>query len=83
MLINGKIVISDEEYWSLTYPFNMLSRCPALAVPSGVGSNGVPTGIQLVARTYADRKVMEAGKAFETASGATPGWILDRRLPAG
>ena len=83
VLINGKIVISDEEYWSLTYPFNMLSRCPALALPSGVGGNGVPTGIQLVARTYADRKVMEAGKAFEAASGAIPGWSLDRRLPAG
>ena len=78
--INDKIVITDEEHWSLTFPFNMLSRCPALALPAGVSRNGVPTGIQLVARTYDDRKVMEAGKAFEAASTAMPGWNLDPEL---
>lgn len=78
--INDRIVITDEEHWSLTFPFNMLSRCPALAIPAGVGRNGVPTGIQLVARTYDDRRVIEAGKAFEAASGAMTGWNLDPQL---
>jgi len=33
----------------MTYPFNMLSRHPVLAVPSGFASHGVPTGLQIVA----------------------------------
>ena len=28
----------------MTTPFNVLSPCPVLAVPSGIASNGVPTG---------------------------------------
>ncbi len=72
--INHQTVTTDEEHWSLTYPFNLLSRCPALAVPSGLGQNGVPTSIQLVARTYADHKVIEAGKVFEAHANAIPNW---------
>ena len=37
--------------WSMTYPFNLLSRCPAATVPSGFASSGVPTGLQIVGRT--------------------------------
>ncbi|MEY4173777.1 MAG: hypothetical protein RI900_942, partial [Actinomycetota bacterium] len=37
---------------AMTLPFNILSRCPVLSVPSGLGSNGVPTGVQVVARPY-------------------------------
>ena len=72
--MNGKSVILDEEQWSLTYPFNMLSRCPVLSIPSGVSDSNIPTAIQLTARTFADRKVIEAGKAFEAASDAMPRW---------
>ena len=38
----------------MTYPFNMLSRCPVLSVPSGHAENGVPTGIQIVGKTYCE-----------------------------
>ena len=57
--------------WVMTMPFNMLSRCPVLSVPSGHASNGVPTGIQIVGRTYCDEDVFRAGLAYETAVG---GW---------
>ena len=57
--------------WSLTSPFNTLSRCPVLAVPSGHASNGVPTGIQIVGKTYCDEDVFQAGMAYEQAVG---GW---------
>ena len=36
--------------WVMTTPFNTMSRCPVLSVPSGRAANGVPTGIQIVAR---------------------------------
>ena len=51
--------------WTLTYPFNMLSRCPVISVPTGFAKNGVPTGLQIVGRTYDDIGVCRAAKAFE------------------
>ena len=62
----GKI-IPDALAWCMTYPFNMLSRCPVMSVPSGHVRNGVPTGIQIVGRTYDDQKVFRAAAAFEAA----------------
>jgi Asp-tRNA(Asn)/Glu-tRNA(Gln) amidotransferase A subunit family amidase len=43
-----------------------------LTVPSGQASNGVPTGIQIVGRTYCDEDVFQAALAYETALG---GWF--------
>ncbi len=51
--------------WAMTPPFNMLARCPVLCVPLGRASNGVPTGLQIVGRTYDDVSVFRAGSAFE------------------
>ncbi|MBT4890190.1 MAG: amidase [Rhodospirillales bacterium] len=65
----------DALSWCMTYPFNMLSRCPVLSVPSGHGKNGVPTGIQIVGRTFADTTVFRAASAFEKA---TP-WLHDKK----
>jgi Asp-tRNA(Asn)/Glu-tRNA(Gln) amidotransferase A subunit family amidase len=45
--------------------FNILSRCPVLAVPSGFADNGVPTGIQIVGRTYDDVTTFRIGAALE------------------
>ena len=59
----------DADYgWVMTHPFNMLSRCPVLSVPSGRAANGVPTGIQIVGRTYDDTSVFRAAAAFEQAA---------------
>lgn len=71
--INGKEV-RPELGWAMTTPFNTLSRCPVLQLPSGHAANGVPTGIQLVGRTYCDADVFQAGLAYETALG---GWYRD------
>lgn len=66
--INGKTCSRVEESWSMTYPFNMLSRCPVLSLPSGSADNNVPTGIQLVARTFGDKRVFHAARAYEQAA---------------
>ncbi|MFZ1993607.1 MAG: hypothetical protein WAU75_05810, partial [Solirubrobacteraceae bacterium] len=50
---------------TLTLPFNILSQCPVLAVPSGWAQNGVPTGVQIVGRTYDDQTVFRVGAAVE------------------
>ncbi|WP_421913220.1 amidase [Mesorhizobium sp.] len=66
--INGKQV-NPSLGWVLTTPFNMMSRCPVLSIQSGRASNGVPTGIQIVGRTYCDADVFQAAMAYETARG--------------
>lgn len=50
---------------TMTIPFNMNNRCPVLAVPSGHGDNGVPTGVQIVGHTYDDAAVFRLGKELE------------------
>jgi amidase len=73
--ING--VKADPEYgWVLTHPFNMLSNCPVMAVPSGFAASGVPTGIQIVGRTFDDARVFRAAFAYEKAVG---GWFKNSK----
>ncbi len=66
--INGKTV-DPSLGWVMTTPFNMMSRCPVLSVPTGFAGNGVPTGMQIVGRTYSDEDVFRAGIAYEAARG--------------
>ena len=67
--VDGQVV-GPELGWAMTYPFNMLSRCPVLSVPTGRASNGVPTGMQLVGPAYEDLVVFQAAAAYEKAQGA-------------
>jgi len=70
--INGKkLEVWPIIAWCMTTPFNTMSRCPVLSIPSGRAANGVPTGIQIVGRTYCDADAFRAGMAYETAVG---GW---------
>jgi Asp-tRNA(Asn)/Glu-tRNA(Gln) amidotransferase A subunit family amidase len=68
ILVDG-VGVEPTLGWAMTYPFNMLSRCPALSAPSGRASNGVPTGIQLVGPAYEDLSVFRAAVAYERAAG--------------
>jgi len=60
----------------MTFPFNLFSRCPVLSVPSGVAGNGVPTGVQVVGRTYEDVSVFQVAAAVEAAGFGfgSPDW---------
>ena len=49
----------------MTVLFNILSACPVLNVPSGIADNGVPTGLQIVGRTYDDATTFAIGAALE------------------
>jgi Asp-tRNA(Asn)/Glu-tRNA(Gln) amidotransferase A subunit family amidase len=61
---------------AMTVPFNILSRCPVVAVPSGRAANGVPTGVQVVGRPYDDVSAFRVAAAVEaTGVGFThPTW---------
>jgi amidase len=72
--VNGKKV--DPEFgWVMTHQFNMLHNCPVLAVPSGHAASGVPTGIQIVGRTWDDARVFKVALAYEQDIG---GWYTAR-----
>lgn len=60
----------------LTPVFNVASRHPVLNVPSGLAPNGVPTGVQVVARPYDDVTAFHVGAAAERELGIwnDPSW---------
>lgn len=45
---------------------------PAISVPVGLTASGMPIGLQLVARRYADALVLRAAAAYEEARGILP-----------
>lgn len=75
--ING-VPVRPDLGWVMTTPFNAMSRCPVLSVPSGLASNGVPTGIQIVGRPYRDKDVFQAAIKYERAVG---GWLTQGNRP--
>jgi len=51
--------------WSpFTYMFNMTQQ-PAAAVPCGFDHNGLPVALQIVGPRHADKRVLQAARAFE------------------
>jgi aspartyl-tRNA(Asn)/glutamyl-tRNA(Gln) amidotransferase subunit A len=49
-----------------TYPFNLTGQ-PAASVPAGFTDSGLPVGLQIIGRRHADRTVLAAARAFESA----------------
>ena len=50
-----------------TAPFN-LTGLPALSVPCGFTKEGLPIGLQIISRAWADAKALTAGYAYEQAT---------------
>ena len=50
-----------------TAPFN-LTGLPALSLPCGFTSQGLPVGLQIISRPWAEVEVLRAGYAYEQAS---------------
>jgi len=53
--------------WYMTMPFNLVSQCPVIAVPTGLAASGIPTGMQIVGKTFDDLSVFRAASAYEKA----------------
>lgn len=66
----------DWTSWATySYPFN-LTQQPALSVPCGLSSAGLPIGLQVVGPRHADALVLRVGQAYQSATD----W--HRRVPA-
>jgi amidase len=65
-VVDGKTQELDLSI-STCHIFNMMGRCPVISVPSGIGENGVPTGLQIASRAYNDVEVFRIAAAFESS----------------
>jgi aspartyl-tRNA(Asn)/glutamyl-tRNA(Gln) amidotransferase subunit A len=64
----GSVPLTPEAMlgWTpFTYPFN-LTQQPAITVPCGLTSDGLPIGLQLVGPMFGDALVLRAARAYET-----------------
>ncbi len=67
---DARFVAVANAMGALVGPFNYLGL-PALSVPMGFDGNGMPVGLQLVGRPFAEGRLLQAAHAFEQASGWT------------
>src|SRR5262249_8983945 len=68
------------DWASFSYPFNFTGQ-PAATVPAGFTPSGMPVGLQIVGRPWADLTVLQASRAFEHArpwTAPAPGRPCDR-----
>lgn len=65
--IDGQV---QETYldWMRSSYWISLTGCPALSVPAGFTAAGLPVGLQIVGPHLAERRVLEVGHAFESAT---------------
>jgi len=56
-----KEIASPDLGWTLCYPFNVLCRLSVLSIPSGLASNSVPKGVQIVGKPYEDIPIFQVG----------------------
>jgi amidase/aspartyl-tRNA(Asn)/glutamyl-tRNA(Gln) amidotransferase subunit A len=61
--INGEAV-DPLIGWCLTYLINFTGH-PAASIPAGLTKEGLPVGMQIIGRRYADADVLAASAAFE------------------
>lgn len=59
-----------QDLW-LTVAVNFLGL-PALALPTGLGGDGLPTGVQLIGPMFGEDAVLDAGRAVEAAMPPLP-----------
>ncbi len=66
--ING-VVMETYLDWMRSAFFISVTGCPAISVPAGFTSDGLPVGVQIVAPHGGDRRLLEAAAGFEAARG--------------
>ena len=79
--INGRPMESYLDWMRSAY-FITVTGCPAISVPCGRTSDGLPVGVQIVAPHGRDRFLLEVAAAFEEAVGEVPAGLTGSSVPA-
>lgn len=67
VIIEGKEAgIVRQTWYPYTHPFNLTGH-PAITLPSGFHSDGLPTGLQIIGPYASDFEVLRCGRIFEIA----------------
>jgi amidase len=66
--INGHKFDSYIDWLVLTFAVTLLG-CPAISVPCGFTSEGLPVGLQIVGPPHSEARLLAASKLFEDAAG--------------
>jgi Asp-tRNA(Asn)/Glu-tRNA(Gln) amidotransferase A subunit family amidase len=64
--VAGRPITSPIGWFPFTFPFSLTGH-PAISVPAGWTDDGLPVGLQIVGRRYAEATVLTAAAAFEAA----------------
>lgn len=75
--VEGVKLSTGAAFASLTMPFN-IAGVPAMSLPCGFNSEGLPIGLQIAGRPFNEMTVLRAGHAYECATE----WHR-RRAPVG
>ena len=68
LLIEGNDALEQARRLTrFTAPFN-LTGLPAVSIPCGFTSAGLPIGLQIISEAWGEAKVLQAGHAFEQAT---------------
>ena len=63
---------------ALTVPWNVLNWCPVVNVPTGLSSQGMPLGMQIIGKPYHDVKTFQIADAHEAVA---PRLFTGDRMP--
>lgn len=74
--VGGRDMDTYHRWMEVVIPVTM-GGLPALNVPAGFGSNGLPTGIQIVGPNHGERACLQLGAAYDAATG----WVSRRPPP--
>ncbi|MGN9780198.1 amidase [Nonomuraea sp. ZG12] len=66
--ING-VPLPDYLTWMRSAYWISVLHAPAASVPAGFTPSGLPVGVQIVGRPFADARVLRVARAFERATG--------------
>ncbi len=65
--------ILEEKYQTMTFSTNTIigsqSLCSAMSVPAGFTGDGLPVGLEILAKPFDEPTLLELGYAFEQATG--------------
>ena len=71
--IAGRSMDTYHRWMEVVIP-GTLSGCPVINVSAGFGENGLPMGLQIIGKRYADFETLQMGYAYEQSTR----WNLDR-----